>query len=146
MTERSALQELIAPALCDAGVQWSMGTFGAIAEFSREPDEPVRLVCDDDRAEAVTNKGGLRFQLMPDARPLAYETINRNPDQWSHAVAFCLAEDAAAMNQRTVPTELGLDRSALRETIATLRYLIWVSEPCKSTSRCEPPTRNSSEL
>jgi hypothetical protein len=110
MNESLAPQDLISRALADAGAQWSLGTFGAIAEFSREPDEPGRLGA----AGIVTDKGGIRLACPGETRAVAYETINKHPDQWAHAVAFCLPEASCAMNGRAVLTELGPDAEALR--------------------------------
>ena len=35
--------ELIADQLADPEAQWSLGTFGAIAEFMRDADEPAEI-------------------------------------------------------------------------------------------------------
>jgi hypothetical protein len=97
--------------LADPEASWSVGGFGAIAEFARAADEPA-----DRRAplRIVTPRGALA--LVPDAaaRPVAYETVSAAPGAWNHALAFCLPADACAMAGRTRITELGPDEGACR--------------------------------
>jgi hypothetical protein len=99
--------------MADAETQWSVGTFGAIAEFARDEGEPVALSKGMTSLSAVTERGGIRIELRPDMRPFAFETTTK--DGWNHRVALCLPEHACAMNGRTVLTEIGADRDALRE-------------------------------
>ena len=99
--------------MADAETQWSVGTFGAIAEFARDADEPVALSRSAASLAAVTERGGIRLALRADMRPFAFETTTK--DSWNHRVALCLPERDCAMNARTVLTELGADSDALRE-------------------------------
>jgi hypothetical protein len=103
---------LIAEQLADAEAQWSLGTFGAIAEFSRDPDEPADIRHGETSCTVVTPRGGIRLTAHPDLRPIAFETIAAQA--WSQRVAFCLPEAASAMGRRKVLTELGPDNEALR--------------------------------
>jgi hypothetical protein len=98
---------LLATHVADAETQWSLGTFGAIAEFSRDADEPVTSWHMDASMSAVTARGGIRIAPMADMRPIASETTTR--ESWSHRVALCLPIDQCAMGQRAVFTELGPD-------------------------------------
>jgi hypothetical protein len=107
------LMEVLAEQAADSEVAWSLGTFGALAEFTRDADEPVVLRRDDGAVSAVTALGGLRIARHPDLRPIASESPTT--ESWSHRVALCLAEASCAMNGRTAFTEVGLDRGALRE-------------------------------
>ena len=43
----AAAIDLLRREIANPDTQWSLGTFGAIAEFSRDRDEPVRLVQSD---------------------------------------------------------------------------------------------------
>ena len=43
MTETAAIFDFLAAQIADVETQWSLGTFGAIAEFMRDKGEPVRL-------------------------------------------------------------------------------------------------------
>jgi len=99
--------------MADAETQWSLGTFGAIAEFARDPDEPVTLKCRAKVLMAVTERGGIRIAPSARMRLFAFETTTR--ESWSPRVAVCLPQDRCAMNRRGVLTELGADRDALRQ-------------------------------
>jgi uncharacterized protein DUF6925 len=110
--EPPELLDFLAGQLEDAEAQWSLGTFGAIAEFSREPDEPVEIARTETSIAALTARGGIRLEARPDVRLVAFETISTQA--WSQRVALCLAERAAAMGQRAALTELGPDTQALR--------------------------------
>ena len=45
--------------MMNAATQWSLGTFGAIAEFSRDPGEPLKLTASETEISAVTQRGGI---------------------------------------------------------------------------------------
>lgn len=104
--------ELMTDHLADAQAQWSLGTFGAIAEFMRDADEPADIQHREISCAVVTARGGIRLLAHPDLRPVAFETISTQA--WSQRVAFCLPQAASAMNRRKVLTELGPDNEALR--------------------------------
>jgi len=104
--------ELIEAQIADPDAQWSLGTFGAIAEFARDADEPAEIAQAEQSISVVTPRGGLRIDARPDLRPVAFETVTTSA--WSQRVAFCLPEAASAMNRRAALTEIGPDRGALR--------------------------------
>ncbi len=108
----SEVEALLRAALADPGTAWSLGSFGAIAEFMREADEPVRAL-PDARMGLATDRGAIALTLAPGLRPVAYETGFSGG--YNHAVALCLPDAACAMSGRTVVTELGPDRDAARE-------------------------------
>ena len=92
---------------------FSVGSFGAIAEFHRDTDEPLCL----DDAETLTvgtQRGAMRIDLCDDVVPVAYETLSRRRERWQQGVVFCLPEGLATSQQRTVLTELGPDSRAIR--------------------------------
>lgn len=91
----------------DAG--WSVGTFGALAEFLRDAGEPAAVTRAPGRASVVTPRGGIDVRLDGDVVPLAWE--RRAGDSWSQALAFCVPADGGG---RSVITELGPDADALR--------------------------------
>jgi hypothetical protein len=107
------LMEFLAEQAADNEVAWSLGTFGALAEFTRDANEPVALNRADRSISAVTARGGLRITLHPGLRPIASESPTT--ESWSHRVGLCLPETSCAMGGRTEFTEVGLDREALRE-------------------------------
>jgi hypothetical protein len=98
----------------DAETQWSLGTFGAIAEFARDADEPVALSRGMTSLSAVTDRGGIRIAARAEMRPFAFETTTK--DGWNHRVALCLPEEQCAMSGRSALTEVGADADALRES------------------------------
>lgn len=112
MTSAPTLFDFLAEQVADVENGWSMGTFGAIAEFTRDSDEATTLTRTDDVISVVTTRGGLRIEARRELRPVASESLTTQ--NWSHRVALCLAEEACAMNRRTALTEVGLDSAALR--------------------------------
>jgi hypothetical protein len=106
--------EFLASQIADHEAGWSLGTFGAIAEFTRDPDEPVALTQGSAWLAAVTARGGIRIDVGEDVRLFASESATR--ESWSQRVALCLPQHCCAMNARTVLTALGPDIQALRET------------------------------
>jgi len=109
----SMLRDLLVDHIRDPGASWACGRFGAIAEFHRDPDEPVAIATDPSIV-AATGRGAIRLELLPELRPVAYETISSCIESWGQGVALCLPKAAAAMSGRTVVTELGPDREAVR--------------------------------
>jgi hypothetical protein len=59
-----------------------------IAEFSRDPDEPVKLATFGDRIVAVTERGAVAITFHEKLRAFASESITRQ--SWSHRVSLCL--------------------------------------------------------
>ena len=102
--------DLISRHLRDPQTSWAIGTFGAIAEFHRDADEPVALSTHG----AVTARGGIRLQLDGAVRPIAWERPAAG-DGWMHGIALCLSATSGAMNGRSTVTELGPDIGALKE-------------------------------
>ncbi|MBO1022815.1 hypothetical protein IPV08_22915 [Methylobacterium sp. SD274] len=102
---------LLREALANPTTAWSLGSFGAIAEFMRDPNEPI-LTLPDERLGMATTRGAIALTPSSDLRPVAYETAVSSG--WNHTLALCLPEATCAMNRRTVVTELGPDRNAAR--------------------------------
>ncbi|MFC4349995.1 DUF6925 family protein [Fodinicurvata halophila] len=115
MTESEPVFNLLEEHLLDPGAGWSVGSFGAIGEFMRDPKEAVDIHQGEDALCAVTARGGLRLQDDPELRPVAYEHANARSHSWSQAVALCLPEGKCHMSARSVLSELGPDAEALRE-------------------------------
>jgi hypothetical protein len=105
--------EFLAVQMADHEANWSLGTFGAIAEFMRDAHELVALSSGDARVAAVTARGGIRIEPREHMRLFASESTTR--ESWSHRVSLCLPQAGCAMNGRTVPTALGPDMQALLE-------------------------------
>jgi hypothetical protein len=99
--------------LANVETGWSLGTFGAIAEFVREAGEAADFAREPGSVSAVTARGGLRIAPCDDLRLVASETPTA--ESWSHRVALCLPRAACAGSGRRVLTEIGRDDEALRE-------------------------------
>lgn len=108
----AATIDLLNRAIRDPDTQWSLGTFGAIAEFTRDADEPVSLLQSDNAVSAVTARGGIVLQHHPRNRALASESITKSG--WNQRIALCLSEADGAIGRRTALTEVGIDSEALR--------------------------------
>lgn len=110
-----SLDQLIADHLADWECGWSMGSFGAIAEFHQDLDEPAPI---DDPLNLVraTERGGIRFdgEQVKRVKPVAYETLSPKPHRWSQAIALCMTEENGRRESRSVLTELGPDMDAIR--------------------------------
>jgi hypothetical protein len=112
MSETAADFEFLAVQMAEAETGWSLGTFGAIAEFTRDPDEPVVLGRDASSLSAVTGRGGIRIVRIESLRLFASESPTR--ESWNQRVSLCLPDDGCHASGRTVLTELGPDAEALR--------------------------------
>ena len=100
---------LVTRRLLDPETSWAIGTFGAIAEFHRDNDEPATLSA----YAAVTARGGIHLSLHRSVRAVAWERPTAG-DTWTQGIALCLSSAAGAMTGRTEITELGTDGAALR--------------------------------
>lgn len=120
MSDSAAIRAVLREHIDNPSSQWNLGTFGAIAEFMRDPGEEVAITDRPDRLSATTARGGIGFGSLDGLRLFASESAVGTG--WSHRVALCLPEGACAMNRRTALTELGPDADALRpeDTGATL--------------------------
>jgi Family of unknown function (DUF6925) len=125
--------EFLFAQMADHEASWSLGTFGAIAEFARKPDEPVEFSRADAALAAVTARGGIRIAPREQMRLFASESTTR--ESWNHRVSLCLPEGRCAMNGRTALTALGPDAEALRpEDRSTVLFDLglgaWQVEAC----------------
>ncbi len=110
---KTDLLNYLADHLTDVETVWSVGTFGAIAEFTRDAEETSALDRAADAISVMTAPGGIRIEAHEALRPIASESLTAQ--SWSQRVALCVPEEACAMNQRTVLSEIGPDHDALRE-------------------------------
>lgn len=109
------LEELLRDHLADWRSGWSMGSFGAIAEFHQDEGE-FAVIDDDRRMSRATRRGGIRIDraMVDEIVPVAYETLSPKRHRWSQAVALCLPREKARRAGRKVLTELGPDDYAIR--------------------------------
>ena len=109
------LRELLAEHIGDPETGWSMGSFGAIAEFHQDPGEEMVVDAPAELTRASA-RGAIRFDRtrVDHLTPVAYETVSPRAHRWSQALALCLPAEAARASRRSVLTELGPDRDAVR--------------------------------
>ena len=93
---------------------WSLGTFGAIAEFSRDVSEDAPLTRDQNTADIVTSRGAIRVKRHSATRILPYEILSKLPNAWSQGVMICLPLSNAAMAGNAQITDIGTDNDALK--------------------------------
>lgn len=106
-----AVESLLRDHLDDPSCAWSLGSYGAIAEFMRDADEPAAAP-EGERLGWATARGAIALTPSPDLVPVAYETGFASG--WSQTVALCLPREACAMGRRSVVTECGPDADAAR--------------------------------
>ena len=85
----AAAIDLLQREISNPDTQWGLGTFGAIAEFSRDPDEPVVLRQAENAMSAVTARGGIAIHRHPRHRAIASEGITKSG--WNQKIALCLS-------------------------------------------------------
>lgn len=108
-----SLPDLLHAALIQPETGWSMGSFGAIAEFHHVAGDPAPELLPG--CGAATARGGVRLENIEAIRPVAWEALSPRPHRWQQGVSLCLARDAAPMARRETLTEIGPDEGALRE-------------------------------
>ncbi len=99
--------------LDDPQTGWSVGTFGAIAEFNRYTEESVSITHDGDFSLAITDLGALQIKHHPKARILPYECLSKLDNAWSQGVVINLPMAAARMSNNCVITDMGDDSEVL---------------------------------
>ena len=77
--------EFLAAQMADPRTNWSLGTFGAIAEFARDADEPLTLSRSDVALAATTGRGGIRIEPGNGVRLFA--SASSTPDSWNRRIA-----------------------------------------------------------
>jgi hypothetical protein len=112
MTRLNDIEHVLRCELLNPSSSFSIGCFGAIAEFHRSADEALTDFAPD-RLTVATARGALRIDLKASIIALAYETLSGRPGRWQHGVVFCLPQSDAAKNARSALTELGPDNHAI---------------------------------
>jgi len=99
--------------LDDPQTGWSLGTFGAIAEFNRQAEDHITITRRDRSIDAVTRQGAMRINQHDSARLLPYETLSTLANAWAQGIMVCLPQSAAKMAANHVITDLGEDHETL---------------------------------
>jgi hypothetical protein len=106
--------KLLSEHLRDPGSSWSMGSYGAVAEFFQAPDEAIEPGSSSE-LNRTTPRGGIRIEPRDDMGVCAYEKSTSSGERTQQHIAFCLPADASRMSGARVLTDLGPDTAALRE-------------------------------
>ncbi|NQW00972.1 MAG: hypothetical protein HQ483_14805 [Rhodospirillales bacterium] len=100
-------------ALRDQATSWSLGTFGALAEFFHDPGEIAAITETATGLSARTALGSLHVQAHPELRLVAYEGLSSLANAWTQGVLVCLPTATAQMGRRRGIWEIGPDHAAL---------------------------------
>jgi len=103
---------LIVERLKDPANGWSIGSFGAIGEFVRDPDEDVEIREAADLIEIVTGRGALRATAAVELTPIAWDSLSGDGESWGHSLAFCIPRPETTNRLIRV---LGPDTGAIRK-------------------------------
>ncbi|MGU3494283.1 DUF6925 family protein [Xanthobacteraceae bacterium A53D] len=98
----------------DVTTGWSLGVFGAVAEFVRIPDEPVRILRGETHLEVATGRGALRLVARDGVSIVDYTTPSRLPERRLRGIALCLPQADARLNASAALRHLGPDAAAVR--------------------------------
>lgn len=107
------MQKMIETLFSNSNNSWSMGSFGAIAEFTWDDNEKVESI-QDAATGRITERGAMVITPHAQLKPIAYETLRKDPQSWGQAVAFCLPETLAQRETLDKLTELGPDSGSLK--------------------------------
>lgn len=109
----TALVALLSEHIRNPESSWSMGSYGAVAEFFQESGEPVDSG-DSDGLFRTTPRGGIRIEMQDDLGLCAYDNSSGHGGTQQH-IALCLPQDSSRMSGKDVLTEAGPDTAALRK-------------------------------
>ena len=90
---------------------WSIGGFGAIAEFMRDSGETVEIKKNSTSLEFVTLRGAMRIAPTSDLHGIAWDSLSPDGKSWSHELAFCVRRPAKSVE---VVRLIGRDETAIR--------------------------------
>ena len=110
----TALAALLTEHIRETRSSWSMGSYGAVAEFFQEPDEAIDAG-DFDVLSRVTPRGGIRIELQQEIGICAFNNTSSHGDRSRQHIALCLPKDLSRMTANDTLTDLGPDVSALNE-------------------------------
>ena len=99
--------------LRDPAHAWSIGTYGAIAEFTRDPGEADTETFTDTGARIVTPRGVIAISLDVPVTLAEYESRGHHGGGNVRTVMACLPSTDAARAARTALTETGPDEDAV---------------------------------
>ena len=109
----AGLTELLSRCLGDPRWGWSVGTWGALAEFQLIADDDAPGV-DPERLAATSDRGAIRIERHPAERPIAFERPRSADRGWESGLVIALPRNVARLVPRRVLTEIGTDPHPIR--------------------------------
>jgi hypothetical protein len=109
----TAIYDKLCHFLEDPETGWSIGTFGALAEFNRRTEEPASIVQYNDSAIITTKLGALRVNHHPMIKTIPYEVVSKLKTGWSQGVVLCLPTETAGLSFGSCLSDLGNDTDDL---------------------------------
>lgn len=105
------LATLLRDCLADPRYAYSIGGYGALAEFH---DDTARAGTDDDTTlSLVSSRGALCIELAGVTLARAWECLSARAERWQCGIGLLAPRSRAARAARRVLTELGPDREAV---------------------------------
>lgn len=90
---------------------WSVGSFGAVGEFVRDPEETAHIHQTDDLFEIATERGAMRLTATENLTPIAWESLSSDGETWGQHFDVCVPQP---ITENRVLRDLGLDHDAIR--------------------------------
>jgi len=106
-----SIQDELRHELLNPNNGWSMGVFGALAEFSHFS---ANASVGHAPFTAINSAGAVRLSLPPQTSAYAFEALSARSDSWQHGIVFGLPPQFCDKRPRAVLTEVGPDRAAIR--------------------------------
>lgn len=101
----------LAEVAADPRYEISLGVFGAVGQFPREPRTEVAIGLN--RIVAATETARIALNHHASLQPIAFETLSSDPEGWNPAIALCLPHAEARMSGRALWTPIGPDMGAI---------------------------------
>lgn len=108
--QHAAWSALVREELANTATSWSIGGFGALAEFHHSDDASVSA----DGMACVSALGAIRIERAESAIVRAYELLSARAGLWLHGAVVCLPQVEPPSGASRVIVELGADRAAIR--------------------------------
>lgn len=105
------LATLLRDCLADPGYAYSIGGYGALAEF--HDDTACAGAGDSTTLSLVSPRGALRVELGAIGTARAWESLSASAGRWQCGIGLLATQARAARAARRVLTELGADREAV---------------------------------
>jgi hypothetical protein len=113
------LRSLLQNHLNDTSCGFSVGGFGALAEFHDAEAEPEQS--NGSNFSSSSPRGALRVELSGQERALAYEVRAEHAERWQCGIGIIGDTAASSMSGRTALTELDVDHDAIRTSDRSMR-------------------------